>query len=239
MTEPDDLVLAPDGSIYFSDVGDGTIKQLTRDGAVHTVLTGLGEPEGMVFLPDGSLIFAEQTTNRLLHYNFQTKQLDNFLQLVNLTNQAGIDNIAYDARRQQIIIPDSPHGTIIFIDATGKIVRALATRLVRPTAVTIAPDDSLLVADEFGNKLVRVNRTTGASTTIASLPQPDDVIVNAQGEICANTLVDGAVHCLSPVTGQTDWVVRGLSAPQGLILDTDGNFIVTDPGQHGIVKIIF
>lgn len=238
LREPDDLVLAPDGSIYFSDVGEGTINQLTRAGAVHPVLARLGEPEGMVFLPDGSLVFAEQTNNRLLHYNFQTKQLDIVVQLENATNQLGIDNIAYDVRRQQIIVPDSPNGTILFIDAAGKIVDKLATRLVRPTAVALAPDGSLLVADEFGNKLVRVNPTTGASATIASLPQPDDVVVNAQGEVCANTLVDGAVHCLNSETGQTDWVVRGFSEPQGLILDTDGNLVVTDPGHHRIVKII-
>lgn len=239
LRQPDDLVLAPDGSIYFSDVGEGTIKRLTRAGALQIVLTQLGEPEGMVFLPDGSLLIAEQTTNRILHYNFQTKRLDTFLQLVNHTHQPGIDNITYDARSQQIIVPDSPHGTILFIDADGKIVNTLATPLVRPTAVAIGPEDWLIVADEFGDKLVRVNRATGANSPIASLPQPDDVIVNAHGEICANTLVDGGVHCINAVTGQADWVERGFGEPQGLILDTDGNLIVTDTLHGRIVKIIF
>src|SRR5690242_19045702 len=32
LSEPDDLLLAPDGSFYFSDVGDGTLNQITRDG---------------------------------------------------------------------------------------------------------------------------------------------------------------------------------------------------------------
>src|ERR1041384_3931179 len=50
--EPDDLVLAPDGSIYISDVSAGTIKQYTTDGQLNLVLSGLHSPEGMVFLPD-------------------------------------------------------------------------------------------------------------------------------------------------------------------------------------------
>lgn len=110
---------------------------------------------------------------------------------------------------------------------------------MRPTAATLAPDDSLIVADEFGNKLVRVNPLTGAGATIASLPQPDDVVMNARGDICANTLLDGAVHCLSSATGTDAIVARGFGQPQGLLLDTDGNLIVTDPGHGRIVKIIF
>src|SRR5512143_2440082 len=38
LPEPDDLVLAPDGSIYISDVTEGTIKQYTRDGQLNLIL---------------------------------------------------------------------------------------------------------------------------------------------------------------------------------------------------------
>src|SRR6185369_733334 len=48
--EPDDLVLAPDGSIYISDVTEGTVKQYTQAGMLNVILSGLGAPEGMAFL---------------------------------------------------------------------------------------------------------------------------------------------------------------------------------------------
>src|SRR5512138_2324791 len=38
--EPDDLVLAPNGTIYISDVSAGTIKQYTMDGQLDLVLSG-------------------------------------------------------------------------------------------------------------------------------------------------------------------------------------------------------
>ncbi|MDE3092095.1 MAG: hypothetical protein KGJ80_22195, partial [Chloroflexota bacterium] len=62
---PDDLARMPDGSILFSDVGNGTINQIARDGKVVTLLRGLDAPEGIVVLPDGALIVAEQNKNRL------------------------------------------------------------------------------------------------------------------------------------------------------------------------------
>src|SRR5216117_1258905 len=52
-SEPDDLVLAPDGSIYISDVAEGTIKVYTPEGHLNLILSGLSAPEGMAFLPDG------------------------------------------------------------------------------------------------------------------------------------------------------------------------------------------
>ena len=60
LPEPDDLLLAPGGSILISDVNEGTIRQLTPDGQMHLVISGLNEPEGMALASDGSLIIAEQ-----------------------------------------------------------------------------------------------------------------------------------------------------------------------------------
>jgi hypothetical protein len=37
---PDDLVLAPDGSIYLSDVADGTVRQYTLDGTLRVLDSG-------------------------------------------------------------------------------------------------------------------------------------------------------------------------------------------------------
>ena len=41
LAEPDDLLLAPDGSIYLSDVGDGTNRRYTQSGGLALIHSGL------------------------------------------------------------------------------------------------------------------------------------------------------------------------------------------------------
>jgi sugar lactone lactonase YvrE len=198
----------------------------------------LNEPEGILFLPDGSLVVAEQGTNRLLRYDFRTRAVAKFLQLENRTNQAGVDNIFFDAQHQQLVVPDSPNGTILFVNTDGKVTRTLPAHLVRPTGVALEANGALIVADEYGNRIVRVDPETGAVSPLARLPTPDDVVVDTRGDLCAVTLGDNAVHCLLAGTGTDTIVARGLGQPQGILFDTDGNLIVAEPGYRRIVKIV-
>ncbi len=235
---PDDLLLAPDQSLYFSDVGDGTVKRLDPDGKVSVIISKLEEPEGMVLLPDGSLVLAEQGKNRLLRFDFITKQLAILLQLENKTGHAGVDGIVFDSKTRTIIVPDSPNGTLLRVSGDGKNSQIIARGMVRPTGADIEPNGSILVADENGNAVRRVPADGGAPQLVARVPVPDDVIVDTNGNIYVNTLGDGAIHHIDARTGRDQILWRGLSNPQGLIFDADGNLIVSDPGNHRIVKII-
>src|SRR6266545_4492254 len=168
--EPDDLVLAPDGSIYISEVTEGTIKEYTPEGQLNLILSGLSAPEGMAFLPDGSMVIAEQGTNRLVRYDFQSKTLLPFLDLVNNTNNLGVDGIIWDG--SNLIVPDSPNGTVLEISSDGKTVRQIASGLVRPTGAWTEPEGNLLIADEYGNAVFRLHRD-GVLEKVADFPIPD------------------------------------------------------------------
>jgi sugar lactone lactonase YvrE len=231
--EPDDLVLAPDGSIYISDVAEGTIKQYTPDGQLNQILSGLSAPEGMAFLPDGSMVIAEQGTNRLVRYDLQSKTLLPFLELVNNTNNLGVDGIIWDG--SNLIVPDSPNGTVLEVSADGKTFRQIASGLVRPTGAWIEPGGNLLIADEYGNAVFRLHRD-GALEKVADFSIPDDVIADASGNIFVVTLGDDAVHVL---TSNQDLILAGgLNNPQGIIFDAGGNLIVTDSGNHRLLRIL-
>jgi sugar lactone lactonase YvrE len=234
-SEPDDLVLAPDGSVYISDVTAGTIKQYRQDGSLNLILSGLSAPEGMAFLPDGSMIIAEQGTNRLLRYDFASNTLVPFLELVNNTDQLGVDGIIWDG--SNLIIPDSPNGTVLEVSADGKTVRRLAAGLVRPTGAWAETDGSLLIADENGNAILRLH-PDGSLEKIAGLSIPDDVIEDSNGNIFVVTLGDNAVHLITAQNREDLILVSGLADPQGIIFDLDGNLIVTDSGNHQLLKVI-
>jgi len=237
LPSPDDLLLGPDGSIYISDVQDQTVKKYTPDGNLYTVISGLSEPEGMVMLPDGSLIIAEQGMNRLVRYDPATKALTPFLALRNTTHQDGVDGIAYDAKTQTIIVPDSPNGTVLRVSLDGKTVSAMAHGLARPTGAWVEADGSVLVVEENGNALDRI-RTDGSVQMLAHLETPDDVIEDDQGNIFVNTLGDGAIHMLSVVTNKDTILISGLIDPQGITFDAKGNLVITDAGHHQLDKLI-
>ena len=232
-SEPDDLVLAPDGSIYISDVSAGTIKAYTPEGQLNLILSGLSAPEGMAFLPDGSLVVAEQGTNRLVRYDFQTKTLLPFLDLVNRTSNLGVDGILWDG--SNLIVPDSPNGTVLEVSPDGQTVRQLASGLARPTGAWLEPSGDLLIADENGNAVFRLHRD-GRLEYVADFSIPDDVIADPIGNIFVITLGDDAVHVLT--TNQDVILVSGLNDPQGIIFDMDGNLIVTDSGNRRLLRVL-
>ncbi|HEX8990436.1 MAG TPA: hypothetical protein VF784_02050 [Anaerolineales bacterium] len=235
LPEPDDLLLASDGSILISDVKDGTIKQYGLDGQMHLVLSGLNEPEGMALAPDGSLIIAEQGNNRLVRYDFASKTLRPFLNLVNHTHNLGVDNILRSGA--SLIVPDSPNGTVLDVSLDGNTVRRLASGLVRPTGAWVEADGNILLADEYGNAVVRLH-PDGTLEKVVELSIPDDVIADTSGNIFAITLGDGAVHMIPAGQSRDVVLVGGLSSPQGMIFDLDGNLIVTDPGHHELIKVV-
>jgi sugar lactone lactonase YvrE len=66
LDEPDQVEIAPDGSLWITeDVNDGRLLRL-KDGALETVLSGLRSPQGMAFGSDGSVWLAERGRQRLL-----------------------------------------------------------------------------------------------------------------------------------------------------------------------------
>jgi sugar lactone lactonase YvrE len=189
----------------------------------------------MAFLPDGSMIVAEQGTNRLLRYDFASNTLAPFLDLVNNTGQLGVDGILWDG--SNLIVPDSPNGTVLAVSADGQSVWQLASGLARPTGAWAEPDGNLLIADENGNAIVRLH-PDGSLEQVASLPVPDDVIEDASGNIFVVTIGDNAVHLITAQNKEDVILVDGLIDPQGIIFDRDGNLIVTDSGHRQLLKIL-
>jgi sugar lactone lactonase YvrE len=236
LPEPDDLLPVPDGSIYLSDVGDGTVRRFTADGRLEVILSGLDEPEGMVILPDGSLVIAEQGANRLVRYDFSSGTLQPFLNLANTTDQLGVDGLAFDSQFQAVIVPDSPNGRILRVSADGQSVTEIASGFVRPTGAWVEPDGAILVVDENGNSLNRL-RPDGTVEKLAELSIPDDVIEDASGNIFVNTIGDNAIHLIAGASGEDRILVEDLIDPQGIAFDADGNLIATDSGHHRLVKI--
>lgn len=241
LSNPDDLILAPDGSIYISDIGDGSIRQYMPGGNIRIIVSGLDEPEGMVLLPDGALIIAEQRKNRLIRFDLHTRSVSTFVNLKNKATQPGVDGITLDTHdpdQISLIIPDSPNGIILRLGLDGKVYSEIANGFSRPTAAWVEKDGSILVVDENARSLSRIHPDGTMKKLAQNLPTPDDVVEDNSGHIFVNTLADGAIHVISVDGGQNTILVSNLASPQGEIIDLEGNLVVTDSGHGRLVKII-
>ena len=115
--------------------------------------------------------------------------------------------------------------------------RQLASGLARPTGAWTDPHGNLLIADENGNAIVRLH-TDGALEQVASVSVPDDVVADSNGNIFVAAIGDNAIHVITAQDNQDIVLVSGLIDPQGIIFDMDGNLMVTDSGNHRLLKIL-
>ena len=233
---PDDLTVDPrTGVIYFGDFTNTAVNRMdSAGGAPQPVVRGLREPEGIAVRPDGQLVIVEQATNRIWLGDPQTGAKTLLRQLVNTTGQDGVDGIALD-NDGSILVPDSPNGRLLALSADGATLRVLASGFRRPTGAVRLPDGDLLVAEEFGNALDRVT-PAGHSTSIATLYQPDDVVLGQDGMAYVNTL-DGKIYRIDPQSGTKTVLISGLKLPHGIGIDLQGRVIVAEATRNRIFRL--
>ena len=234
---PDDVVVMPSGDILFGDFTNKAIN-IIRGGASPVALAiGFNEPEGIVIAPDGAIIVAEQGTNRIIAVDPATGAKKMLRQLVNTSGQDGVDGLGLDLATGDILIPDSPNGRLLRMSRDGTRLQTIATSFVRPTGAAVESTGTILVADEFGNAVYRINADGSHRTKLASIFQPDDVIVGADGSIYANSL-GGDIVRIDPRTNKVQTLTSGLKLPHGLGIDAQGDLILAEAGRNRILKLV-
>jgi sugar lactone lactonase YvrE len=235
---PDDLAVDPrDGTIYFGDFGNSAVNRLPPEGGTPVpVATGIQEPEGIVVLDDGRLIVAEQKTNRILLVDPRDGSKRLLRQMENITGQDGIDGLGIDRVNGELLVPDSPNNRMLAMSLDGAALRVIARGFQRPTGAARLPGGDILVAAEFGNALYRVTQA-GKSTRIATMYQPDDVVVDAQGMAYVNSL-GGAIYKVDPNTGTRTTLLTGLKLPHGLDVDPQGRLVIAEAGRNRIFRLV-
>jgi diguanylate cyclase (GGDEF)-like protein len=233
---PDDLLARPDGSLWVTDPVGGSIEHLAADGLVLARSADGQAPEGMV--PVGSsIVLAEQGPNRLVSFTPPAAARTTVLTLPARGGQDGVDGIGIDLGGGRLLIPDSPHGTLLSASPDGSHLTTLASGLGRDVAATIGPDGAIWVAVEGNRGLWRVPAGGGAAVPVGTaLAQLDDV-VTAGSLLYATLLIAHEVVAVDPATGASRVLVRGIGAPQGLALLAGGRLAVADSTTHVIATL--
>jgi DNA-binding beta-propeller fold protein YncE len=164
-----------------------------------------------------------------------------------------------------VYVTDGLGGRIYRVDAAGRLA-LITEKLDMPSALAIAADDSLIVANTGAHTIVRVNVADGSVTTMAGQPNlsgrsegpanaarfngpigigiaPDGTIYVADSyndRICA---IDAAGNVRTLAGGHEPGFRDGMGdvalfdTPCGVVVAQDGTLIVADTGNHRLRRI--
>ena len=230
MNSPDDVwYTAGDGSILAGEHGDGHISRITVDGRLARLAQVVPEAEGIAQI-EGTTYVADQLHARVVALT--ETGVRTVLQLTPDPNGLNLDGITAD--KNLLIVPDSPHGTLLVVDTSGHVVRRVGG-FSRPVGVSVGLVARYLVADENAGAVYGVGLSGGPRVLYRNLPGVDDVV--------QDVFRDGHVYVILPGQGRlvdltaNANVATGLRNPQGLALDGASNLIVAE-SDNGHVDLV-
>jgi hypothetical protein len=232
--QPDDIAVDAGGRLVWGNLARGTIERL-QGRRVVTVARGLSVPEGIVALHGGALLVAEQGPDRIDRIGPRGR-IRVVYRLRPVAGQEGVDGIGRDPRSGDLLVPDSPRGTVLRMTVNGRRARVVARGLGRPVAAAVDAGGNVLVPDEHLGTLVVVS-PRGRVSSRGAFSTPDDVAVARSGRIWVTTLGDGGLWAIDG-GGTPRRVLSGLANPQGLTLDRCGDPIIVEQNRARLVRLL-
>lgn len=233
---PDDLLYLDDGSVLVGEHGDGHIAKVTPDGALARLPQVIPEAEGIAQV--GNTIYvADQYHARVVALT--PTGVQTLIQLRPVASGENLDGIAA-APFGGLVVPDSPHGTVLFVDQSGHVTRQVGgfSRPAGASQEVVAQGVGVLIADENASAVFEMVGQNGAPTRIAGgLPGVDDAVRDDHGHLLVILPARGQLY---DVTARGA-LASGLRNPQGLGFDGAQNLLVTesDSGRLDLVVTSF
>ena len=229
---PDDLFFYPeDGTVLVGEHGDGHLARVSPTGVTRLPQV-VPEAEGITEI-GGVTYVADQFHARVVALT--ATDVRTVIQLQPVASGDNLDGISADDKGTGLVVPDSPHGVVLFVDTNGHITGRLGG-FSRP-AGSWPEEGGYLIADENASAVFEIKN--GRAARIASnLPGVDDAV---------RSPIDGHVLAILPAAGSLrdvsagKNVATGLRNPQGLGFDGAGNVLVTesDSGRLDLVVTSF
>lgn len=232
---PDDLLYdATDGTVLVGEHGDGHLARVGGPAGLMRLAQVIQEPEGMAQIGSTTYV-ADQFNARVVALT--AGGTSTVLQLLPVASGENLDGISSDLNGTGLVVPDSPHGTVLFVDTSGHITGRVGG-FGRPAGST--PDPSrggYLIADESLSAVYEV--TPGGSVTRlgSGLSGADDAARDRNGHVLVILPAPGKVY--DATVGAS--LATGLGNPQGLGFDGAQNVLVTesDTGRLDLIVTAF
>lgn len=189
--------------------------------------------EGLIIARDGTIYYSQsRAVGRLAPGGSPENGF------VALPGAAGtVWGIALDAANETLYVGSPTARAIYSVDLTA--ATPTATEFVAsaggPNGLTIGPDGALYFSDFGGNRVRRVPASGGAPTDVTASPiaQANGVAFDAEGRLLVASYADGDLFRLTLTAGAEtgrETVASGLGSPDGVAVDANGDYWVTDNG---------
>lgn len=249
LSQPHDVAVAADGTLYIADTHNNRIRMVTPAGVISTIAgtgtygsTGdndvataaeLAQPRGLALQNDGSVLIADTFSGRVRRIG--------------------------------------PNGTITTLAGTGATGfagdngPALEAQLAHPHDVATMPDGSILVADTTNSRIRKIlpsgiittaagngavgSGGDGASAINSELSYPRGLTVAHDGTVLIADVDNNRVRMVTPdgvistVAGDgvnaegpdgVDAITSSLAAPQGVAVAADGRVFIADTDANRV-----
>ena len=239
---PSDVVVAPDGTLYVADTGNGAVRKITTDRVVTTLpatgISSFGSTHGIEMDSQGNLYVTTGDTGYYATANRVLKIAPSGV----VTTVAGVESAL------------GSH-----VDATGS-----AARFYGPSGLAIGPDGNLLVADSGNHVLRKVTPDGVVTTPIGAAPtaamvngifsdarysRPNGIatfggnlfVADSDNCVIRKITSTGTASTFAGTAGVTGKVVGAVGTGkfkylEGLTVDASGNLYVADTENHSIRK---
>lgn len=145
MHQPNDIAIAPDGTLYASDPrwshDDGQLWRIDTDGRTHLLETGMGTTNGIEVSPDGRRLYVnESVQRRVWAYDLDADGTPSNKRLLVAFEDHGLDGMRSDSRGN-LYIARYGAGTVAIVSPRGRLLREVPLRGERPTNVAFGGPD--------------------------------------------------------------------------------------------------
>ena len=236
ITSPDDLVIAPDGTLYVANIGEGTIVAISPDGSNHVVATPGPGVDGIALSSDGKLIIGKDFYADGLY-------------VVDRAEDAGAPHLLNAMPGWINAMAFAPDGTLyapvwknkyvatIDLD-TGAVTQFSDKFTGTAGSVRFDSKGNLHAVDGGNGDVHRIDRKTGALSTLAHYGMPlDNLAFDAKDRLFVSSYADGSVN--EVLSDGSFRVVKhgGLTAPVALAVASDAAETVYVGDANGVQEL--
>jgi sugar lactone lactonase YvrE len=233
-TALDNLVIAPDGMIFISNMADNSIQSFDpATSAVKTLTSGkLAAPAGLQ-LDGDKLLVVDVFSFRSV--DTKTGEVKDIYR-VHDSKLEYPEAIALGAKQIALI---ASSGSVQLLDRASKDFVDEVHGWKSPTDALPLDDGSLLVLENATNSLIRASGDKHAerTTVVKDLEGPTQMILGADGMLYVTEASGGRLTKINLRDGSKSVVSQDLATPEGLTQTAWGTFLVAETGKQRIVEI--
>jgi len=228
----DNLVMAPDGSLYATQElpnGAGKVIKLRR-GEVTIVASGFSRPDGLLLRGKFLFITEEIPEGRVLEFDLASKKQR---VLATLHNPEGIDTLPDG---DLVVSEDSFNGRLLRVRRDGaKAAEVILGGLNRPEGLVARPDGAVIFAETATGRVLSY-KSGEVNVVVDDLDEPDQVEIAPDGSLwITEDTRDGRLLRLKD--GALETVLSGLRSPQGMAFGSDGSVWLAERGRQRLLVI--